>query len=159
MSTPLFEENSPWYQCAMDVMETVTLKMPSSLRDAINGTAEAQIDGEGQFIREAIASKLRKLGYAVGDEMWRRPSRKGVGGRPKHFRYPETVDTAASLNDRPREKAPSSSAGTDIAAHARLVGARPAPRRPASRGPGRTAGGPTASAPAPAVPPPPGAAQ
>jgi hypothetical protein len=95
MSTPLFEEVSPWYRPGVSEMVLVAFRLSQDLRERMAASPTCQRDGEGQFIREAIAEKLRSMGVEVPDvEVYRGP-RKGIGGRPTHRSKLPTVATLA----------------------------------------------------------------
>lgn len=95
MSTHLFEEVSPWYRPGVSEMVLVAFRLSEALRDRMKQSPTYQRDGEGQFIREAIAERLRALGEDVPDvEVYRGP-RKGIGGRPTHRSKLPTVATFA----------------------------------------------------------------
>lgn len=84
MSKTILRISLGGYTILMETMVPVSLKMPKALRDQMLRVAESREESEGQFIRVAVADRLRGLGEQVSDATLRRPSRKGVGGRPTH---------------------------------------------------------------------------
>ena len=88
MSTPFSNGKEPSYKGVVDKMVVVSLKMPSSLRTALNVAAAKKDESESHFIRMAVAERLQKLEEKIPADALRRPSRKGVGGRPTHKKNP-----------------------------------------------------------------------
>lgn len=84
MSTVLLKINGGCYTLVMETMEVISLRMPKALRDAMTAVAAKLDETEGQFIRKSVAARLEKEGSGVPDDVLKRKSRKGVGGRPTH---------------------------------------------------------------------------
>lgn len=65
-------------------MVLVAFRLSEALRERMKKSPTYQREGEGQFIREAIAEKLRSMGVEVPNEEVYRGPRTGIGGRPTH---------------------------------------------------------------------------
>lgn len=84
MSTLLLRINGGCYKLVMETMVVISLRMPTALRVALERVAERMNETEGEFIRRAIADRLRGEGAEIPDDLLKRKSRKGIGGYPTH---------------------------------------------------------------------------